>query len=478
MFELFLKQNEQEGLYIIKTIIQNGATTLSNIEDEIGKDQSTIRKKIELLNETIQQLGYKELTLTIRNGKIIIDNFNYEKHSALSSRLCEHFISMSTTYEVIQTLLKNPTISKDELIATIHISESYLNKILKKMNDALAPANMTISSKNKFYHFEGSIANWIHLIYYSHIFFSQVTSTSPQGNNTIAHKISDPFVMYQNLLIKAMSHFIDTSKMIGRDEENFMATLIDVLENEENILVKKNDSNHLKLLYYFFSCMTYNFFQHDTQRKLMSQKIIAAFDSHASHFFIRETMFITNSIYHHKDKRADSYFEMVYFCFMKQLEFSLLDPTIQTIFMTTDKYTKKDKLIIEENFSAFKIKILTLKLSPHTKDMLTANDNSILKQLYLLQANETAQTKPLNIFFSLNAGLSFLLYLKYKIVNFFSADAIQFIQTYHHADIIVADHYWNTHDSQGVLYLVNPQVTSHIDNLLDFILKQLIQKNK
>lgn len=46
MFELFLKQNEQEGLYIIKTIIQNGATTLSNIEDKIEKDQSTIRKKL------------------------------------------------------------------------------------------------------------------------------------------------------------------------------------------------------------------------------------------------------------------------------------------------------------------------------------------------------------------------------------------------------------------------------------------------
>lgn len=384
---------------------------------------------------------------------------------------------MSTTYEVIQTLLKNPTISKDELIATIHISESYLNKILKKMNDALAPANMTISSKNKFYHFEGSIANWIHLIYYSHIFFSEISSDTPQENN-IARKASDPFVMYQHLLIKTMTPFIDSSKLMVSHGENFMSALIDIIEKEEDILVNKDDKNYPKLLYYFFSCMTYNFFQHATQRKLMSGKIIAAFDSHASHFFIRETMFITNSIYHHKDKRADSYFEMVYFCFMKQLEFSLLDPTIQTIFMTTDKYTKKDKLIIEENFSAFKIKILTLKLSPHTKDMLTANDNSILKQLYLLQANETAQTKPLNIFFSLNAGLSFLLYLKYKIVNFFSADAIQFIQTYHHADIIVADHYWNTHDSQGVLYLVNPQVTSHIDNLLDFILKQLIQKNK
>lgn len=161
MLELLLKQNELDSIHLLQKMLYYKPCSLEMLEVNLLKDKTTIKRKIKDLNAIFKLIGYPNLTIVVKKGELLLVNFDSQQHNNLLIDICSFFITESPVAAVIKALLDYPNVSQEKILANIYISESYLNKIINKINHFLKPAQVIIISRKKNYYFSGPPINWL-----------------------------------------------------------------------------------------------------------------------------------------------------------------------------------------------------------------------------------------------------------------------------------------------------------------------------
>lgn len=473
MLNLLLKPNEIDAIYILGQLVKRRQITIEELEAHLAKDKSTIRKKVDSLNESINSMGYCDLKITTTNGIISIQTPLIKTHSQLPVTLCEYYIKNSPTYKVIYFLLKHNTVSQELLLSNAHISESYLNKILKKINNALIPFQVTLCSRNKAYVFEGSISHWIHIVYYTRIFLSSISPTllpdqqPPKGEDylTTLHFHLQKSVAHFQLQFNQPLHFKPSHT------DDLLSYLINQKQFTQDGTYQQKEEWYT---YLFYSQLSLNFFDEGETRQIIVDKVCQT-ASTADCPLLDDLLLIAGTLAQPCESNQ-AYQNTVYFLFTEYLKHHLFNPTIRSYFKTCDSNYLLDKVPNQNKLSLLKATLLNLPITQVTIDLLLANNCYVLSLLYLLNPTATSHKSPITLFVTLDLGLPHLQSLKDKINAIFSEDTVAFVSSPSQASLIISDYYWNTHQFNGLFYLLESTSTKDISALSRYILELVNKK--
>lgn len=154
---MIISSHFERELIILHMILTCKSTTLALLSEEMGIPKLTIKGDILKLNSYFVEYTKNENDLIISNNQGIItinpmfsDNiitYFYQLKLALSKN--------SNLFRLCVLLITNYTISKQDILDSLFISEAYLNKLCSQLNDYIAQFDLSVQRTNQIYSLEG-----------------------------------------------------------------------------------------------------------------------------------------------------------------------------------------------------------------------------------------------------------------------------------------------------------------------------------
>ncbi|GEK36140.1 helix-turn-helix domain-containing protein [Enterococcus thailandicus] len=155
---MIISNHFERELIILHIILTNKSTTLTLLSEEIAIPKLTIKGDILKLNNYFVEHTKNENDLIISNNQGIIsinpmfsDNiitYFYQLKLALSNN--------STLFRLCVLLLTNYSISKQQILDHLFISEAYLLKLCSQLNGYLSQFDLSVNSTNQIYSLKGN----------------------------------------------------------------------------------------------------------------------------------------------------------------------------------------------------------------------------------------------------------------------------------------------------------------------------------
>lgn len=487
MLQLLLKQNEVESIYILGCALYELKNNLDEINNNILHNKTTINSNLTSLNQIFNSLGYKDLEISVSNSTVVLTNFDESIHNTLLLEVCRYYLLGSPTYKVIYFLLSEPNPTKEKLIDTVHISESYLSKIMKQINKLLEKANVSIVSRKKEYIFSGPLVNWIYINFFIRHLFSIMSSPFDIDNNVI-----EPEFEYGSNEIKHYYLMLSFNHPITQDAIYFKnPDLLEILHllNDNHPFLREMDadiklSEQNELLYSFFMRLSSSAIDSSKQRRKLSQTIIDLDKNGTDNRIIKDTMTFSNkiisSIYQKEEDYGDKLYETIYIVLLKQMKYRTLHSPIDQMFDLTPPFLptySANNNRLANSLTAFANDFhKSLSLEKDTLEMVETYTESLFNDLYNLL--NTGAYEPLKIFIKMNYKIAQAYYLRQKITAIFSTEAVHFTSNQNEADFIISDHHFTGDQEANLYYMLNSSSKENLENLLNYILKLILNKKE
>lgn len=486
MLPLLLKQNELDSIHILASTIYQLNCSVPHINKYILNGKTTIKQNIAILNDTFDYLGYDDLKLSISSGKVILTNFDYSVHDNILLHVAEYFILDSPTYKTILVLQNEQHSHKDALLNQVHISESYLSKIMKEINDFLDPVNVAIISRKKEYIFDGPVANWIYIDFFARLFFSLLSSpfNLPLETDPFEYLANDVSEQKHQLLVQALNSFpIPEEGYIGDPE---------ALEVIQHILtinpshLKWESTNALSeeqiVLYGLYIRLASSYIDNTAQRQAIGQSLIMMFNTGTNNSIINDTIKLVDHFYlqvYQTDQRfSDAYFETLYLVLLKQLKYRVTKTNIKTLFYLTPYFLPNFQPNYDEIGNRinhfYTNEINHLPLTHHTYKMINCFKHQLFHELYSIVNSEKSGT--ILIYVKMNYKLSQTFFIKKMLSQTFAADCLSFTKDITKADLIISDHHLINNHKAPLFYLVDSNSKEALNSLLTIIFKIITEK--
>lgn len=492
MIRLLLKQNELDSIYILGSAMYNLDCSVEYVTASILNGKTTLKQNINILNHTFSHLGFNDLKLTAYNGEITLTNFDYNTHDNLLLKVCEYFLLDSPAYKTLHVLLHEKEAHKETLLSQVHISESYLSKIMKEVNDYIEPANVAIISRKKEYIFNGPTTNWLYIDYFTRLFFSILASpfeiepsVSISHSLKVATDISNDLKKH-TLLVESLESFPEPENGFTQDLDTL--ELLRVLVKENNYLKNFNHDYNFSeqelLIYNLYIRLASSGADNSTHRRNISHHILALNKKGTENIIVRDTITLVDQFfgYTYKDDRqfSEEYYETIYLILIKQLKFRLLGTNIEDLFDVTPPflpdYISNNDFIGQQILDFSQNKLATLPLSNPTFKMIDCFKKSLFDELYTIVSSGNGA--PIHVYLKMNYKLAQAYYVKKIINETFSSDSLLFTQDIHSADLIISDHHFIFSDDTPLFYLLDSNSAESVDVLFSFILKLIMKKKK
>lgn len=379
---------------------------------------------------------------------------------------------------------------KETLLNQVHISESYLSKIMKEINDYLVPANVSIISRKKEYIFDGPLENWIYVDFFTRIFFSILSSpflVSEELNNqasyTKAIDLSDDAEKH-HLLLKSLNSFPEATESYIKDPEAFdvLQTVTACHDYSQTFDEEVTFSPSKKELYTLYIRLSSSTIDTSEQRQTICQTLIA--EHQQSNSLIQDTVTLVDNIFEaiYADRApfTHEYFELMYSLLFKQLHYRVCRNNLSQLFDLAPSFAPKSAPLNDDITKKiqhfYSSKINSLPLSQATFKTITLFKESLSNELYTMIAsnNETA----IKVYIKMDYTPSQDFYIKKLIGETFSKDSLIFTSHISQADLIISDHHLNLQYQAPLFYLIDSNSENTLQALFSFIFKGIIDKKQ
>lgn len=492
MIRLLLKQNELDSVYILGSAMYNLECSVDHITTNILNGKTTLKQNINILNQTFSHLGYADLKLGIFNGEVVLTNFDYKFHDNLLLKVCEYFLLDSPVYKALHVLLYEKKAYKESLLSQVHISESYLSKIMKEINEYIQPANVAIISRKKEYIFDGPITNWLYMDFFTRLFFSILESpfeiepsVSISHSLKLASDISSDTNKHE-FLLESLSSFPEPETGYITDTDTL--ELIELIINQNNYITHFDDNHSLNnqqlAMYNIYMRLASSSVDTPEQRKEISRSLIKLMENGTNNRLIHDTITLVNRFfsYTYKEERlfSDEYYESIYLILIKQIKYRLLGTNIEILFDVTPDflpdYISNDDRIGQQLLDFSKNELNSIPLSNPTFKMIDCYKKSLFDELYTIVSSGSGT--PVYVYVKMNYKLAQAYYVKKIMTETFSSDSLLFTKDINQADLVISDHHLNNSKNAPLFYLLDSNSSESLDLLFTFILKLIMTKKK
>lgn len=487
MLQLLLKQNEVESIYILGCALYEVNHTINEINDKILHHKTTINPNLTALNQIFDALGYDDLEISVSNSMVVLRNFDEHTHNILLLEVCRYLLLGSPTYKVMYFLLSEDKPTKENLLDTVHISESYLSKIMKQINQLLEKANVSIISRKKEYNFTGPLQNWIYINFFiRHLFtimtspyeteLSQSEENFEYGSNEIKHH----YLMqaFKNLPTKEATYFKDKD----------LIELLHLIKENHSFLPEMDPAARLteqnELLYNFYLRLSSSAIDSAQDRHNLSKQIIDLNNAGSNNRIISDTLTFSNkiitSIYNNEIDYGDKLYETIYIVLIKQIKYRILRSPIAQLFDLTPPFLptySANNNRLANSLTAFANDFhKSLALEDDTLTMVETYTVSLFNDLYNLL--NTGDFEPLKIHIKMNYKIAQAYYIRQKITTIFSSEAVLFTASQTEADLIISDHHFTGDQPANLYYMLNSSSKDNLEKMLSYVLKLIITKKE
>lgn len=495
MIHLLLKRNEVRTLQLLLSLAYQPTQSVDKIESEIFTKKASLNHPISQINAMADEFGYGSNFCYIEDSIVNLSDKNRQHSLNVLHGLCLKYIQQSFFYKIISYFEFGAEPSKNQITEELHISESYLMKIISQINVFLNPTNIAIHSRKKKFSFTNSPPQWIYLNLLLHRFLFFVPDLPPHNN-----KFSTSYFQLENFNnsyqywspkfieteLEALPNERFTSFKIDAEIKQLLLALHMSYQGCDLLTEEPSNRDLFITLYKIILCET----------DITHPKLAASFINNAEtlvndqqpNTLLKDARLITSTLFNefnlerylNTDFEAKVTFDLI----LKILKIAIFEENldlpfkINPIFFNTQLESNIAK---NQDFNRFIDKLVAdPTLSSTSISTLTKYREDIIEDWYCF-INSTIRSQ-LTIAITIEGKQSQKLLLKNQISHTFSSKQVAFVNDLTSADVIISDQLFRIPPTKSNhFFLVNTSDNTQEDlfeKVMRFILSAILEKNK
>lgn len=489
MLDLLVKKNEYNQIVVLGSALSNKKKTVPDIQEQLTISKSSFNRYLNNLNHDLTLFFDEKLELVSDGYHLTLVNpTNQSNHNVFMATL-KFYINQSTTFKILLMLSYQNPLEVETILNELHISYSYLNKLIKEINQYMWRTSVSLTQRQKMLSLEGPELNVVVFIIGlklalwrfdpTHDVLLEVTKGDYYYEST---HLSHLNTLQTNRLAYVAQTILD---------QPLSGSKIDITDSEVNelLLILTSYKNVIKAEGHPYSDTELLFLNLLT--RILCPKIDSLDDRIAlaklflkvSNSITKDALnlldFIRTELFPKIQLDSDDYYHYVYQSIMSFLYLRLLDYNFTDLFtLQTDRV---HGFYISDQPELNKIKQnLSLRIpfvSDKNKLIFVQNHSLFTSGIYTALRETKATT--LNLFIDFKYQISFELYLKKRLEQLFSKDIICYLDNINHADIIITDFFIETpKDKSGFIFVDTNSITAMEDLMVKLtkIYTQKLQK--
>lgn len=460
-------------LQVLYLISGSEVTSLKELADNIGVSTRSIKLRITRLNETIKDcFQIDKFIVSSHKGDIYFDShYDYQTLNVFNKVQTLH-LRKSHRFNLIILFAEYYRLTRQEICEKLFVSPSYLNKIIKSLNDQAEKYHLKIINRDGFYFIDGDEMK-IRTVFY-HLLklgyqdsewpFESIKPFSFENLNEEELKKLDLFYptdvrkksiqMYLAMFSVREKHHKVMHYKITPDLEPILQLLFDNTEHMnfhlEHLLVdiKRPIPLNEKLgLSYFIQIGTSQTIS--DQKKLLITHQLKNDDNpfyRFTSFALKETLIV------HDVKLDNDDFEIHVYHFILYL---ITQQLTGTLLFELQEFDLDHNIDLSQEKNQYLLKKIRASMCNEAFERIFQNQESFeIFVGYLISIIESYVVKTVKLFFSSTKSLSSAFYLKKQLSDFFSERKITFTESFADADLIITDNF-NTHNDEKEFFVVS-----------------------
>lgn len=486
MIDLFLKKNEYNQIALLGTVLSKNQNKITELEKQFNVSKRSFNRYITTLNEDLNTIYNGKLSLVYDGLNLQLSNSNNIEVHNIFMAVTKYYLNKSTSFKLLVLLSKNDTLNSEDILNQLHISYSYLNKLVKELNNHLEHSSITLVQRNCLLYMSGPAKNIIFFKSFlrlslwrfedSYTFKKENINDLMYFNPKYSNTLSQLQVIRLNHIEKALLEAKEKNNRITiYDNEIF--ELCQILTNHNNIVSSHNtdltDDEHLFLnLVARIYCPQIDSLE---DRLKLAQLFLEKQNSIPKDVMIllsslEEKMNLTIS------QNKDDYYHFIYQGVMSFIYLRLFKYDFTFLFTFKMDFIKD--LYVHNQPYYLKIKESLTYPFPFTNDknalLLLRYPTPFYSLIYTAFRNKNKTV--IEIFIDIKYQIGFEHFLKKRIETIFSSDAINYQQNIDLADIVITDSFIETREDQSAFILVEMNSVKEMETLIIKLTKIYTQK--
>lgn len=497
MMNILLKKNNLFKLLLMSQFSKAETNySISDLLTNLKIDSSKLKKQVALLNDDLDTLFDNELHI-IKSK----DNYYLKSRSKLYTvqileNLKVYYLEQSTTFAIIQAMLRKNFYSIEELAGELHLTTSYIYKQLIQLGQILKPLGIELTftqeyGESNFLGKEEILRYFIFSFYWS----SYKTSRFPEQRTVLDEsKVRmdnlDQYVTSSSdkqhlryYIAYSIYRAIDKKKGIELDGQFIqLATLLQQTNDLSIYDIDRFPSDLSAILTnenLFFNFVIRTFIAIDTEEEqVMLAKQFLATDlplCNLSELFLQAIISHWQLSIPEKDYYVLIYLSVLIQLFIRYIGISFYDTFNYSELLTFDTFPA---FVPKDTFDEIKqFHQSFLKDYPLAAELTFKTKYEYIVYTWVYQIIDYKKHNKLKIAVHFSKDPLTELFIKNKIYNLYCEDSIQFIADSQHADLVISDFSEPSVSKENLFFLENIFDQNLWYSPFNFIQKKLFDKN-
>ncbi|WEG72489.1 helix-turn-helix domain-containing protein [Vagococcus intermedius] len=485
-----MKKNEIRLILILANLSYDKPMSKTKLCTMLKINPSSLNRDLLALHAFLtNQVIYDLPKLTIVDNHILLEKkATYINKNTLLTLLLKELLLDSFVFQIIDTVVRNKSVSALEVSDNISISLSYLNQSLTSLNKFLSPYKIRIRNKQNQLEIIGALE---HVFFFSYLFIEMSNKLFEEKREKI---------IFEKVPIATFLHKPEMISMNSREmyQFNTFIKLVQLYELEFNQFTLDNPdieqaiSDYTDNVYFFNSKMNDSIRNQEACNFLnfLSSILYAPINHRRFHLEPFEKMKVEKTNFMGETLKLSA-FLLTYVPFISEEETKLIEYATYlyglylSIFGVNIYELFDPTFLIKQSTSAAQKTFPTITL-PDTFEKNADHserfdENSLLYPIYLkhsllfselityLHRKELATSLSIVLYFPDNPAFQY--YLTQRLSQIFQADTFTLTQDTSQADIIVSDQFHFNNTYQYFYYFPDPKSETLLIDLCHFISK-------
>lgn len=485
MLQTMIKKNEYKQVLILSLLCSQNHVSKLTINNKLQLNTITFARYIRNINHDLNDL-FPQKNIIIHNNPDVLILQNPEKLSEaqILNALSTHYLLQSNSYRTLKYLLFKNKHHTALLIDDLNISQSYLNKLVKQINDFLQPTTVKIIQRNKHIFLEGPETHIIYLEYLLRHYIEKIDTlpcTCTHDFPSLAEVAYDHDLSNLNNIQRArMSTLHHTFKKrhhllknITLEDQEVRDVLTQIVDYHD-LLDSKRLSDYLtedsRLFVNLLARITSSQLEDQPTKVAIGKRLMALQTPLLKDvsYFIEELRlkFIPSMT-----TSSPEYAELIYIAIVHLLYIRIFNYDFKKLLKTKNTPQSVEHQISQpiyhEICQYFKDSSLFNQLTPINQLAITNNCDIFIDACYT--AVRSYRQATVTISFDFMNQLSFEYFLERRLRTVFNSTMLIFTDDSEEADILVTDHILPVNHQTTLFLFTNPNLSTVLNELLNLI---------
>lgn len=487
-----IKKNEYKQVLILGLINHKEKISADEIKRKLSITTGTFNRYIRSINDDLEELSPEfEVKIINTNDDLSLKNNHCFSPDHLFNLLVDKYLLESNTYRTLKTLLLRNSHNTMLLIEELNVSQSYFNKIIRGLNEFLAPTDVKIIQRNKMIFFNGEEAKIIYLEYLMRHYFETIetlpcicTHKFPNLIDLVRdHNLSD----LNDVQLKRMKTLHHTFKKRHTELKKITIENNDIRDILA-VIVSKNDllDDHVDVDDFNYDLRLYsNLLARITSSKLESQDTKTAIGTRLYSLknpIIKDVIQFVNTISYqfipNMEVGSAEYAEFIYIISLHVAYIQLFGFNYKSLFqmkfLSNLEENHLDQPVYANLIEYFKQPKNFDYLSPSCQDIILKHNAIFIDSCYTAIRNYRKTSVKISLDFIYR--LSFEHFLEKRLRDMFCDTMLVYVKDSSKADILVSDHFVSVPKETLLFTFIDTNSSEALDKLGSLISSTYNQK--